>query len=344
MFIPAVKDEARLRMLLAGPPGSGKTFSALSMATELAAGGRIAVIDTEFGTSRKYADMFSFDLVELRGTDTNGGLVQHTVNGKRFEGFHPDLAVEYIRMAEKGGYAVIVLDSATHFYKGPGGLLDIVQTTGQKKFNNNTYAAWNEGAKIQARLVDAIVQSGIHVIVTTRTKVEYKEGERRGQMIKVGTQVEQREGWEYEFDVVMEITTDHVGHVTKSRCFELSDRSFKNPGPEVVRILNDWLATARRVDNIRVDDALMPFSDEVIRFVRAMRKASGVQTEESFAEAVAIINDLLADAPSSQIVTVIGGGSWGTQMTAILKNFLGGQHREMTIQRLRDMAAQLPVT
>ena len=78
-----VKTDAKLRLALAGPPGSGKTFTALSLAHALADGQGVAVIDTEHGSASKYADLFPpFDCVNL-------------------DSFHPDLYVEAIKAAER---------------------------------------------------------------------------------------------------------------------------------------------------------------------------------------------------------------------------------------------------
>ena len=53
MYTRAVKTDAKLRLALAGPPGSGKTFTALSLAHALADGQGVAVIDTEHGSVRR---------------------------------------------------------------------------------------------------------------------------------------------------------------------------------------------------------------------------------------------------------------------------------------------------
>src|SRR5437868_1621038 len=52
-FKKATRKQARLRMALIGPAGSGKTFTALKIAHYL--GKRIAVLDTERGSASKYA-------------------------------------------------------------------------------------------------------------------------------------------------------------------------------------------------------------------------------------------------------------------------------------------------
>lgn len=58
-FTTATKTAAKLRLSLMGPAGSGKTFSALKIASALSS--KIAVIDTEHGSASKYADKFRFD-------------------------------------------------------------------------------------------------------------------------------------------------------------------------------------------------------------------------------------------------------------------------------------------
>jgi hypothetical protein len=49
VFKKAVKFDAKLRLALSGPGGSGKTYTLLKLATEL--GGRIAFLDTEHGSA-----------------------------------------------------------------------------------------------------------------------------------------------------------------------------------------------------------------------------------------------------------------------------------------------------
>ena len=63
LFTPARKYGAKARVLIQGPAGSGKTWTALTFLTALT--GHFAYIDTEFGSASKYADRFKFDVVEL---------------------------------------------------------------------------------------------------------------------------------------------------------------------------------------------------------------------------------------------------------------------------------------
>lgn len=66
-FAPATRGNVPLVIGLQGPPGGGKTYSALLIAKGIQTirSGPIRVIDTESGRSRKYSDYFDFEVLEL---------------------------------------------------------------------------------------------------------------------------------------------------------------------------------------------------------------------------------------------------------------------------------------
>ena len=105
-FKPAVRENVPTLTGLAGGTGSGKTLSGMKMAKGLAGNRRFAVIDTESGRSRAYADDFQFDVLDLSAP------------------FRPAAYLEAILKAEKAGYPAILVDSASHEYAGEGGMLD----------------------------------------------------------------------------------------------------------------------------------------------------------------------------------------------------------------------------
>ena len=102
-FIQATKEQAKLRLAIFGPAGSGKTFSAMRIATGMAAGlgegQRIAVIDTERGSASKYAGIFDFDILEL-------------VDDKSMSAY-----LKAIEMASDAGYQVLIIDSLSHAWQ-----------------------------------------------------------------------------------------------------------------------------------------------------------------------------------------------------------------------------------
>lgn len=226
MFEKAIKHEAKLRLAIAGPAGSGKTYTALVFAQTLANGGKVAVVDTEHGSASKYADLFQFDVLNMTPP------------------FHPDRFIEAIREAEKDGYAVIVLDSLSHEWMGTGGILDVIDKIAARSNSKNTFAAWKEGTPLQNKLTDTIIGCGLHVIATMRTKQDYVvEADERGKMTpkKIGLAPVQRDGFEYEFDVVMNMDIDNTGVITKTRCPALHSGVYKKPGDDVAQVILTWL-------------------------------------------------------------------------------------------------------
>jgi KaiC/GvpD/RAD55 family RecA-like ATPase len=226
-FVKAVKHESKLRLAITGPSGAGKTYTALSIAKHLAQ--PVALVDTEHGSASKYADLFEFDVMNLQPP------------------YHPDRFVEAIRDAAQAGYRVIILDSLTHAWNGTGGMLELVDEIAKRRTGGNTFAAWKDAGPIQSRLIESIVGAPIHVIATMRSKQDYaQEKNDQGKTVikKVGMQAQQREGFEYEFDVVVDMNIDHEGIVTKTRCPALTDRVIAKPGKEVADTLTDWLKGA----------------------------------------------------------------------------------------------------
>lgn len=223
-FKKAVKTDAKLRLAINGPAGSGKTYTSLAIGTALANGKPIAVVDTEHGSASKYADLFEFDVMELAAP------------------FHPNKYVEAITEAASAGYGVIVLDSLTHAWNGEGGLLDIVEMIAKRMKNPNTFAAWKDATPIQNKLIEAIIAADIHIIATMRSKTEYVLNDNKPR--KVGTSPVQREGFEYEFDVVFDMDVDNNAIVTKTRCPALTGGVFNKPGASVAKTLTQWLQGA----------------------------------------------------------------------------------------------------
>jgi hypothetical protein len=224
LFQPAVKTQLKLRLGLVGPSGSGKTFTGLKLATLL---GKTAVIDTERGSARKYADQFEFDVLELTE-------------------YHPARYIEAIRSAEANGYQSILIDSLSHAWNATGGILDIVDRVTKRSQSKNAFTeGWREATPIHNSLIDAMTGSTAHIIATMRTKTEWvMEKDERGKTAprKVGTQPVQRDGMEYEFDIVADLDIDNTFIVSKTRCSSLAGAVISKPGEELAATLKEWLA------------------------------------------------------------------------------------------------------
>lgn len=223
-FAPATKAQAKARIAFAGPSGSGKTYT--SLVTAAALGGRIAVIDTERGSAAKYADEFTFDTLQM-----------HT--------YDPRQLVKALAAAGAAGYDVVIVDSLSHFWMGTGGMLEQVDQAAKRSGGGNTFAGWKEARPMERAMVDALLAYPGHVIVTMRTKTEYVVEENdRGRKIprKIGTKPEQRDGIEYEFDIVGDLDLENTLIVSKSRCKPLAKAVIREPGEEFGQKILAWLS------------------------------------------------------------------------------------------------------
>lgn len=233
MFKKATKTQSRARVALIGPSGSGKTYTALRLAMSLAQGRPVAVVDTERGSASKYAGDPSPD----------GGSFQFDVVDD-WPDFQVGRYIDAIRGAEAAGYAVLVIDSLSHAWAGPGGLLEFVDARSSAQKGSNSFAAWRDATPLHNKLVDAMLRANLHIIVTMRSKQEYvlERDERTGKMTprKVGLAPVQREGLEYEFDVVLDVDGASVT-ASKSRCSTIAGRRFVEPGADLGAELLAWL-------------------------------------------------------------------------------------------------------
>ena len=224
-FQKASKKSAKLRMALIGVAGSGKTYTALNIAKHL--GGPVAVIDTEHGSASKYSDLFQFDVLEL-------------------ETFSPQTYIEAIRAADEAGYKVLIIDSLSHAWTGKEGALEQVDRVAKRQQSGNTFGAWRDVTPMHNSMVDTIIASRLHVIATMRAKTEYvqEKNDKTGRTTvrKVGMAPVQRDGLEYEFDVVADLDQDNNLIVGKTRCSAIAGQVMPKAGKEIAAKLSAWLS------------------------------------------------------------------------------------------------------
>lgn len=221
-FKKAVKSQAKLRAALFGPSGAGKTFSALAIASGM--GTRIALIDSERSSASKYADRFSFDALDLEAKSI-------------------DEYVAAIQAAGDAGYDVLIIDSLSHGWQQ---LQEDMEKLAKARYQGNYWSAWSEGTPMQRRMINAILSFPGHVIATMRSKTEWEsvKDERTGKTkpVRVGLSPEQGKGIEYEFDLLLEISTDHIANVIKDRTGKFQDKLLEKPGQDFGAELVAWLS------------------------------------------------------------------------------------------------------
>lgn len=231
-FQKAVREQIKLRLLITGPTGGGKSWTGLSIASAF---GKVAALDTENRSLSRYANRFEFDSMPAT------------------KPYQPRQIVDAIRLAHENGYDILLIDSLYHYWKEEGGVLDIVEKAG-KKFGNNSYAGWSDGDKAYREMTQAILHSPIHLICTMRSKMAYEQIEEKGRkkVVKLGLEAEFRKGAEYEFDVQLDMTEDHHAIVIKTRFEEIDGAIWEKPGRDkgelFLRLVSDGATPAPPAD------------------------------------------------------------------------------------------------
>lgn len=192
-FVKAERKRAKARVALAGPSGSGKSYSALLLARGLTPGGKIAAIDTEQGSLSLYSDMVDFDVCELKE-------------------YSPEAYIRILHEAEKAGYDTVIIDSLSHEW--------IFLLEEHDRMKGNSFTNWGAITPRHQALIEAMLQSPCHIIATMRSKTAYIQGtdkDGKTKVEKAGMAPQQRDGMEYEFTVTFDLDVRHIASSTKDR-------------------------------------------------------------------------------------------------------------------------------
>ncbi len=211
------RRQARIKMALQGPAGSGKTYSSLLIAKGLVNGEfeKVAVIDSEKGSSNLYANLGNYNVVTL-------------------DSFSPETYIQAIELCEKEGMEVIIIDSITHAWEF---LLEY-----HGSLSGNSFTNWNKITPRQRAFMDKILSSKPHIIATMRTKQDYVLNHKDGKYVpeKVGLKAVQRDGVEYEFTLILDLDIKHYATSSKDRTGLFMDRPEFKITPGVGKQLYDW--------------------------------------------------------------------------------------------------------
>lgn len=191
----AQRKRAKIKMAIQGSSGSGKTQSSLLIAKGLTGGdlSKVAVIDTENGSSNLYSHLGDYNVLPLSPPYT------------------PQKYAEAIKVCEDAGMEVVIIDSTSHCWEY---LLDYHSNLAGNSFQN-----WNKIKPMEKVFIDKILQSKCHVISTMRCKQDYVLNQKDGKFIpeKVGLKSVQRDGIDYEFTLVFDIDIKHQATCSKDR-------------------------------------------------------------------------------------------------------------------------------
>jgi hypothetical protein len=166
-FKPAKREDVGLLIGLNGGTGSGKTYTGMRLASGIAAGRPFAVIDTEAGRAKHYADAFRFDHGDLKPP------------------FRPDAYAEAIAAADAAGYPVIVVDSASHEWAGDGGILDWQEEEFQRMGARDAVkiASWIAPKIAHKKFVQRLLQVRAHLILCFRAEPKIEVAKENGKTV-----------------------------------------------------------------------------------------------------------------------------------------------------------------
>jgi hypothetical protein len=210
---PATRKAFQPLVGLYAESGAGKTFSALLLARGLAGpSGNVTMIDTEGGRGSLYADVIpgGYQVLDLEPP------------------FPPGKLIEAIDAVEKSKADVLIVDSASHFWEGIGGVLEWAgenEAAGKKGRQ-----IWKDPKMAHERMVGRLLQTRLPVIVCLRAKhllVErIDQNTKRKEMVKdPDATPKQAEDFIYCMTFHAEIRQDHslritkVSHPTLRSCF-----------------------------------------------------------------------------------------------------------------------------
>lgn len=215
-FRKAKRSASYLRVLVCGPSGAGKTYSAIQLAKGI--GGRIAVIDTEAGSADLYAHLADYDVCRLDPPHM------------------PDRYIQAMQAAVDAGYDVIIIDSLSHAWKALLEFKERLDSGGGNNFQN-----WAKAKPHWQALIKAILGMRAHVIACARSRTEWVIETKGSAPKKVGMGSILEGESEYEFTVVFDIDREHHRAMASKDRTELFDSMNEKITPATGAKLAQWI-------------------------------------------------------------------------------------------------------
>ena len=137
-YTKAKRENTNVLVALAGANGSGKTYSAMELATGMCGSEPFLMVDAERRRGLHYADQFDFEHVELDPP------------------FTPQSYLAAVKAGAKRGFGAILIDSGSHEWEGEGGVLEMADADNRKAPSN-----WIKPKQEHKRFVNGLLQCGM---------------------------------------------------------------------------------------------------------------------------------------------------------------------------------------
>lgn len=247
-FKKATRSAVKLKILITGPSGAGKTFGALHLANGLAPG-KIGLIDSEHRRSGYYADAIDFEVLDL-------------------DDHRPKHYKDAIQAAVDAGLEVCIVDSLSHCWTDILTRKDAYDAANPR---SNRWTNWGLFGGEWDELIRFILEAPIHVICTGRSKMAHEQIEQNGrkEVVKLGLAPQLRDNTEYDFAVSFHLEQNHSAQISKDNTNLLSEKGtvWDLADGTVPALLREWLSTAKPIarpapeTSVAIDDALMKLPD-----------------------------------------------------------------------------------
>lgn len=222
----ATRLKSKLRIGMFGPSGAGKTYSSLLMAKGLCGDWeKVIVIDTERRSAGLYEHLGPYNTLPFDPPYT------------------PERYIDAIKVCEQAGMEVIVIDSISHEWDGPGGIIEI-----SNNMPGNSFTNWSKLTPRHNKFIDTILQSSAHVICCGRAKQDYvlSENERGKQVpTKVGLKAVTRDGFDYEMTLAFDLDIKHNAESAKDRTGLFADKPAFKITEQTGEQLAEWVSSGK---------------------------------------------------------------------------------------------------
>ncbi len=225
----AQRKQAKIKLALQGPAGSGKTYSAIQLSKGLVGDlSKVCIIDTENSSADLYAHLGDYMVLPL---------------GKPYT---PERYIEAIGIAEKEGIQCIIIDSISHCWEY---LLDF-----HAGLSGNSFTNWSQITPRLNNLISKILSSTAHIVATLRVKQDYVlQDKGNGKLVpeKMGLKSIQRDGLDYEFTVLFELDIHHYATSSKDRTGLFTDVPPFIITPDTGHRISEWCNSGISVETVK---------------------------------------------------------------------------------------------
>ena len=197
-FTKAVRRSVPMLISLAGVSGSGKTYSALLVASGLAGpNGKVGFIDTENQRGSLYADSPGVMAALPNGYE----IIQLTPP------FSPARYIECIQAAEDQGITVLIIDSASHEWEGIDGCCEIAEKNKLRGLPN-----WSMAKREHKKFMNYLLSTNLHLVFCLRAREKVKivevvkeNGKKATEVVPIGIQAIAEKSFVFEMLVSLRV-------------------------------------------------------------------------------------------------------------------------------------------